>query len=164
MSAHLDSKIRVPSFVGLFNPLTKRLLRTGVPLGPNALLTVTGRKSGVPRTTPVALVEVGGKRWIIGTFGEVNWVRNLRVAGEATIQVGKKSERINAVELTTTQASGFFADILSPYVRSLRVGSLLLSALGAGEILEDPDGAARRRPVFELQPTVDFGPRRSMPR
>ena len=135
-----------------------------MPLGPNALLTVTGRKSGVPRTTPVALVEVGGKRWIIGTFGEVNWVRNLRAAGEATIQVGKKSEPIKAVELTTTQASGFFADVLGPYVRSLRVGRFLLSALGAADILEDPAGAAERRPVFELQPAVDSGPSHSIHR
>ena len=52
--------VRVPGIVGLFNPLARRLLHAGVPLGPNALLTVRGRKSGQPRTTPVALVEVKG--------------------------------------------------------------------------------------------------------
>src|SRR5437660_171443 len=60
-------KIHIPGIVGVFNPLARRLLRFGVPLGPNALLTVRGRKSGQPRTTPVALVEVEGGRWIIGT-------------------------------------------------------------------------------------------------
>ena len=37
------------------------------------------------RTTPVALVEIGDRRWVVGTFGEVNWVRNLRAAGEAAL-------------------------------------------------------------------------------
>ena len=75
---------RVPFFVPLFNPIARRLLRVGLPLGPNALLTVTGRKTGQPRSTPVAVVDLGGRRWVIGTFGEVNWVRNLRAAGQAT--------------------------------------------------------------------------------
>ena len=36
----------VPAFVSIFNPIASRLLRIGTPLGPNALLTVRGRKSG----------------------------------------------------------------------------------------------------------------------
>ena len=63
---------RVPFFVPLFNPVTRRLLGVGVPLGPNALLTVRGRTSGLPRTTPVALLVIDGRRWVIGTFGDVN--------------------------------------------------------------------------------------------
>src|SRR5207249_11762621 len=74
----------VPAFVSIFNPIASRLLRIGTPLGPNALLTVRGRKSGQLRTTPVALVEVHGRRWVQSPFGDVNWVRNLRAAGEAT--------------------------------------------------------------------------------
>jgi len=68
----------VPSLVGFFNPIARRVLKVGSLLGPNALITVRGRKSGLPRTTPVALVEIDGRRWVIGTFGETNWVRNLR--------------------------------------------------------------------------------------
>ena len=150
MATATARKIHVPGFVGVLNPLARRLLRFGVPLGPNALLTVRGRKSGRPRTTPVALVEVGGGRWIIGTFGYVNWVRNLRAAGEAELGAGKRKEHVKAVELTQDQATEFFAGVIGPYVRSLRIGSVLLGSLGASDILEDPAGAARRRPVFEL--------------
>ncbi len=78
-----QSRLQVPSFVSVFSPLALRLIRRGVPLGPNALLTVRGRKSGLMRTNPVAVLARGGRRWVIGTFGEVNWVRNLRAAGEA---------------------------------------------------------------------------------
>ena len=57
-----DTRLRVPFFVPIFNPIARRLLGAGVPLGPNALLTVRGRRTGAPRTTPVALVELKGRR------------------------------------------------------------------------------------------------------
>src|SRR2546430_10860525 len=89
------------SFVSLFNPIARRILNRGPLLGPNALITVRGRKSGLPRTTPIALVEIEGRRWVIGTFGEVNWVRNLRVAGGVTPSVGQRR-----VEVMGTETSG----------------------------------------------------------
>ena len=143
--------IHIPSVVGLFNPIARRLLKFGALLGPNALITVRGRKSGLPRTTPVALVELQGKRWVIGTFGETNWVRNLRASGEATLSMGRRQEQVKASELTTDERTAFFRDVIGPYVQRLPVGPLLLSVLGAKDILEDPAVAAERRPVFELE-------------
>jgi deazaflavin-dependent oxidoreductase (nitroreductase family) len=149
--APTPGKPRVPSFVQLFNPIALRLMRLGVPMGPNALLSVRGRKSGLLRTTPVAKVEVGGRRWIVGTFGDVQWVRNLRASGEGILTVGRRKESMRAVELSREEAELFFAEVLGPYVRRLRLGRWLLgSVLHAAEILEDPHGAAERRPVFEL--------------
>jgi deazaflavin-dependent oxidoreductase (nitroreductase family) len=142
---------KAPGFVGLFNPVARRLLHVGPLLGPNALITVRGRKSGVPRTTPIALVEIDGRRWVIGTFGDVNWVRNLRSAGEATLSVGKRREDVKAAELGPEAGTAFFRDVLGPYVRRMRAGSVLLGILGAGDILKDPAAAAAWRPVFELR-------------
>jgi deazaflavin-dependent oxidoreductase (nitroreductase family) len=147
---------RVPFFVPLFNPIARRLLRVGVPLGPNALLTVRGRTSGVDRTTPVAVVAIGGRRWLIGTFGEVNWVRNLRAAHEATLTINRRPEPVQAVELSQQEASSFFKDVLTPYVSQLPLGRFLLGTLGAKELLTDPDAAAQHHPVFELHPR-DYG-------
>ena len=146
---------QAPSFVRLFNPIARRILKRGPLLGPNALITVRGRKSGLARTTPIALVEIEGKRWVIGTFGEVNWVRNLRSAGEATLSVGKRREEVLATELDHKAATAFFRDVIGPYVRKMPVGfgPVLLSMLGAGEILKDPAAAADHRPVFELRST-----------
>ena len=146
-------RIHVPSLVGFFNPVARRLLKFGPLLGPNALITVRGRKSGLDRTTPVALVEIGGRRWVIGTFGDVNWVRNLRAAGRATLSVGRRQEEVVATELDVEEGTAFFRDVLGHYVRGLPVGvgPVLLSILGAGDILKDPAGSAQRRPVFELR-------------
>ena len=83
---------RVPWFVPFFNPIARRLLAAGVPMGPNVLLTVRGRKSGLPRTTPLTIVEISGRRWLMAPYGEVNWVRNLLAAGRATITVGRRKE------------------------------------------------------------------------
>src|SRR3984893_15762729 len=76
---------RPPFFVGVFNTLARRLLRGGIPMGPNALLTVRGRTSGVDRTPQAAPVMIGGRRWVIATFGDTNGARNLRAAGKATV-------------------------------------------------------------------------------
>jgi deazaflavin-dependent oxidoreductase (nitroreductase family) len=147
----LSAPAKAPSFVGLFNPIARRILRAGPLLGPNALLTVRGRKSGMPRTTPIALVEIDGKRWVIGTFGDTNWVRNLRAAREATLTVGRTRQEVVAHELDVDGRTQFFRDVVGPYVRGMRIGALLLSVLGAKEILDDPRAAAERRPVFELK-------------
>jgi deazaflavin-dependent oxidoreductase (nitroreductase family) len=144
----------VPFFVPLFNPLARRLMGSGIPLGPNALLTVRGRSSGLPRTTPVAVVAIAGQRWVIGTFGDVNWVRNLRAARQATVSVRRKTEQVDARELNQEQAAGFFKEVLGPYVRRTPLGAFVLgSVLGAKDIIRDPDGAAKSHPVFELRPS-----------
>ena len=150
MATHVDST-RVPTSVKVFSPLAKLLLRAGVPQGPNALLTVPGRKTGEPRTTGVTVVEVGGRRWVIGTFGEVNWVRNLRAAGQASLTIGRRRQDVRAVELIGEARTAFFRDVLVPYVRRMRVAPALLAILGARDILGDPARAAADRPVFELR-------------
>jgi len=156
MSAQNDGRdrgptsARAPFFVSVFNPVGRRLAAAGL-MGPNALLTIRGRKSGALRTTPVAYVEVDGRRWIIATFGDVNWARNLRAAGQATITIKRRAQPVHAVELSPEEGARFFREVLAPYVKRLPVGRLILAMLGASEILTDPEGAARRRPVFELK-------------
>jgi deazaflavin-dependent oxidoreductase (nitroreductase family) len=127
-------------------------------MGPNALLTVRGRTSGLPRTTPVALVVIGGHRWAIGTFGEVNWVRNLRAAGEATLTINRRAEPVRAVELSPQEAASFFKDVLTPYVNRVPMAGFILgTVLGARELIADPDGAAQRHSVFEFHPRTSGG-------
>src|ERR1700737_3943850 len=154
------SPARPPFFVGVFNPLARRLLRGGIPMGPNALLTVRGRTSGVDRSTPVALVSIGGPRWVIATFGDTNWARNLRAAGKATVTVNRRAEPVAARELSTTEAAAFYGDLLAPFVNRIPLGLgrfLLGSVLGASEMLTDPKAAAVRYPVFELRPPTSSG-------
>jgi deazaflavin-dependent oxidoreductase (nitroreductase family) len=80
------------------------LLRVGVKKGNMVLLTVRGRRSGQPHTVPVALIEYDGQRWLTAPYGVVNWVRNLRVAGEATLTCGRYTEYISVSEVSAQKA------------------------------------------------------------
>ena len=146
-----QSRMRVPSIVPALNPLMRVLLRMGVPMGPNANLTIRGRKSGVMRTSPVAVLEWEGRRWVVGTFGDTNWVRNLRAAGEAVLSTGRKREAVRAVELSRDQAADFFDGVMRAYIGSSAIKRSLLGILGASDTIEDPSRSAERRPVFELR-------------
>src|SRR5258708_11618159 len=113
----IRSAARAPKSVSIFSPILKFLLAAGVPVGPKGLTTIRGRKSGMPRTTPAAIIEVSGRRWVWAPRGEVNWVRNLRAAGHATITVRRRSEEIGATELDEPQRVAFFRDYLGPLAR-----------------------------------------------
>ena len=140
---------RVPAWVPYFNPIARLLLAAGVPMGPDVLLTVRGRKTGLPRTTPVAICENAGRRGIISPFGEVNWVRNLRAAGRATLTVGRRTEDVIAVELGPTEAADFIRDVLAPHARRSRLGSWIVRHIDKIDI-DHPEAAVEGRPVFEL--------------
>jgi deazaflavin-dependent oxidoreductase (nitroreductase family) len=141
----------VPSWVPYFNLIARRLLALGVPMGPDVLLTVRGRKSGLPRSTPVTLCEYGGRRGLISPFGETDWARNLRAAGRATISFRRKTEEVAAVELAAPEAAAFIRDVLAPVARQTRIGAWIVRTIDKIDI-DHPIEAARRRPVFELYP------------
>lgn len=140
---------RVPWFVPLITPIARRLLAAGISMGPNVLVTIRGRKSGLPRSTPLAIVEEGGRRWLMAPFGEVSWVRNLRAAGRATITVKQRNEEVTAVELEPTEAVAFFRDVLGPRVQRTRIGAWIVRHIDQID-LDHLEDAARGRPIFEL--------------
>jgi deazaflavin-dependent oxidoreductase (nitroreductase family) len=142
---------QVPTRVRLFSPILKFLLVAGMPIGPNGLVTIRGRKSGLPRTTALAIVEVGGRRWVWAPWGEVQWVRNLRAARRATISVRGRKEEVSATELDPAERVGYFRDVLGPLARSIPFGFQFVRIVD-GVDLKDPVAAAEGRRVFELHP------------
>jgi deazaflavin-dependent oxidoreductase (nitroreductase family) len=142
-SAHL------PRWVPFASAIARPLLAAGVPLGPNVLLTVRGRTSGRLRTTPITVIETGGRRGLISPFGETHWVRNLRVAGRAAIGRGRRREVVTAVELGPEEAAVFIRDVLAPHARRAFLGAWIVRNLDRIDI-DNPEEAAKGRPVFEL--------------
>jgi deazaflavin-dependent oxidoreductase (nitroreductase family) len=140
--------------VPLFNPVISRLLRIGLPFGPNVLMTVRGRTSGLPRTVAVAILKVDDHRYVQSPFGEVEWVRNLRAARQATISKGRGHEDVRAIELPPEAAGPVLRSALAPYLRFKLVRVVLgrFFKLGAGASLEEDVAEARRHPMFELRP------------
>ncbi len=111
---------RITPFVRISNAIVSALLRRGVKMGSNVLLTVPGRASGQPRTTPVTILEHDGERWLQSPFGEVNWVRNLRAAGEGTLTHGGHVESISAVELSPAEAAPVLKKTLASFPPLIR--------------------------------------------
>jgi deazaflavin-dependent oxidoreductase (nitroreductase family) len=132
--------------IRLSNTIVTALLRAGVKMGNMTLLTVQGRKSGQPRTTPVALIEQEGQRWLVAPYGAVNWVRNLRAAGEATLTHGRRAEHITVNELGTKEAAVILKKSLSIAPSFLRQYFDVTPASS----LEEFEQEAPRHPVFGI--------------
>jgi deazaflavin-dependent oxidoreductase (nitroreductase family) len=151
MNQQIGSAAGAPWWVTVFNPVARRVLATGVPLGFNGLISIRGRTSGLPRTTPIAIIEVAGSRWVWSPWGDVHWVRNLRAAGRAIITVRGGQEDVAATELDPTERVVFFRDVLGPVARDMRFGMWFIRTVD-GVDLDRPLEAAEGRAVFELHP------------
>jgi deazaflavin-dependent oxidoreductase (nitroreductase family) len=146
---------KAPWFVHLGNVLTYTLLRAGFKLvGPGLvignypmyLLTVRGRKSGQPRTVALVIIERNGKRYVGSPFGIVDWVRNLRAAGEATLTRGRRSETVNARELPKGEAALVLREDIkggNPFARDFGVT--------VDSSLEEFERAVVSHPLFVLE-------------
>ncbi len=144
-----------PGLIRRSTPLANRLLRAGMPMGPNVLLTVRGRVSGEPRTAPVAVIEIKGRRFVIGAYGDVQWIRNLRAAGEGDLQIKGETLHVTARELDLAAAATFYGVTLPGYIAEFpwfgRAFAKVFFRLIGPELADDPERAAALHPVFELR-------------
>ena len=83
-----------------FNKAVAGLTGLGISVWGSRILAVRGRKSGEWRTTPVNLLSFDGQRYLVSPRGETQWVRNLRVAGEGELRLGRRAERFSATEIS----------------------------------------------------------------
>lgn len=83
----------------VFNGLVARLSRFGISVMGSRVLAVRGRTSGEIRTVPVNLLTVDGRPYLVAPRGQVQWVRNIRVAGEGELRIGRRVEEFAAEEL-----------------------------------------------------------------
>lgn len=131
----------------VFNPLVARLTRLGVSVWGSRVLEVRGRRTGAWRTTPVNVLTVDGRRFLVAPRGTTEWVRNVRVAGECRLRLGRRVETVRVTELADAAKPA----VLRPYLRRWKweVGQFFE---GVGPDASDDEllAVAPGYPVFEL--------------
>jgi deazaflavin-dependent oxidoreductase (nitroreductase family) len=76
----------------LINRLVRSLMRRGRGPSAYALLETTGRRSGIPRVTPVANGTVGDTFWLISAHGShAHYVHNIRA--DPRVRIGVQTDR-----------------------------------------------------------------------
>ena len=133
------------------NRLVRLLLRLGLTPGPTYLLTVPGRRTGRPISTPVTLVEEGDSRWLVAPYGDVGWVRNARAAGRVTLSRGGRAETLPIRELSSAEA----APVLQRYVARVPITRPYFDA-GPNSPITAFESEAPRHPVFHLGSGLTF--------
>ncbi|MGO8948427.1 MAG: nitroreductase family deazaflavin-dependent oxidoreductase [Ktedonobacterales bacterium] len=128
-----------------FNAVLVTLLRRGLPIGPFYLLTVQGRKTGEPRHLPVTPIIHHDQWWLVSPYGEVNWVRNVRAAGEVLLTRGRHRRTFFVRELTTGES----APILKEYVTRFAIVRPYFDATPEAP-LEAFQAESAYHPVFQL--------------
>jgi deazaflavin-dependent oxidoreductase (nitroreductase family) len=132
------------------NALVRPLARLGL-TGPRThLLTVRGRRTGRPWSTPVSLVELDGDRWLVAPYGERNWVRNARAAGWVELRRGRRRERVAVEEVGAERA----VPVLRRYQERTPVTRPFFEVTSASPP-EQWLAEASRHPVFRLKTKGD---------
>jgi deazaflavin-dependent oxidoreductase (nitroreductase family) len=130
----------------LVNLLVRPLIRFGIVLRHTYLLTVPGRKTGRRYSTPVTLVENGG-RWLVAPYGERSWVKNARAAGRVELSRAGRTERVRVTSAGAAEAG----PVLKRYVESNPSTRRFFSAPPSASVAEFA-AEADRHPVFRVEP------------
>jgi deazaflavin-dependent oxidoreductase (nitroreductase family) len=130
------------------NFLTSKLLALGFSPNGAALITVPGRKTGIPRSTPITMVELNGQRYVQSPFGNVDWVRNLRAAGKATLSWGPRHETVIATELSPEEAAPVIKSLLGHAPKMIREYFDVSADSSLEEVIKDAPNHA----VFAVHP------------
>ncbi|GAA1462314.1 nitroreductase family deazaflavin-dependent oxidoreductase [Williamsia maris] len=131
-----------------FNDMVSWLSDHGIGLAGARTLTVVGRKSGEPKTTPVNPLVIDGRTYLISPRGNTQWSRNLRAAGVCDIGRGRRVDTYTAVEVADEKKIA----LLRPYLKrwGWEVASYLPAKVTHTSSNDELAAIAPAVPVFEL--------------
>jgi deazaflavin-dependent oxidoreductase (nitroreductase family) len=135
--------------VNVFNRIVAWMTRRGISVWGSRVLAVRGRKSGQWRTTPVNLLTLDGKQYLVAPRGHVQWTHNMRAAGGGELHLGKRVDTFTAAEVGDDDK----APVLRAYLKRWKAEvGVFFNGVGP----ESPDAELRRiapdHPVFEITP------------
>lgn len=124
--------------------LNVAMLRRGLRIGSQHLLSVRGRRTGLARSTPISIATVGADRYIVAAFADAAWVANVRAAGEGALSRGVATERVGLHELPPEDR----APVLRAFLEQVRGGVRFFGSADPAAVVAKAD----QYPVFRVQP------------
>src|SRR5579862_1748371 len=120
----------------------------GLGLGPSHIyvLEVRGRKSGKLFSTPVDLLELGGKRFLVAPRGRTQWVRNAEASGEITLKKGRSLQRFRLRPIPDVDKP----EILKAYLDNFKREVQTYFPVPAGSPAQAFAALVQNYPAFEL--------------
>ncbi len=131
-----------------FNRFFGVLVGLGLGLPHNYLVQVRGRKSGKVYSTPIDLLEISGKRYLVAPRGRTQWVRNAEAAGEVILKKGRTRLRYRIRPVSENDKP----ELLKAYLDRFRTTVQRYFAVQAGPPPQAFMEIAPNYPVFELLP------------
>jgi deazaflavin-dependent oxidoreductase (nitroreductase family) len=130
-----------------FNRALGFLVGLGIGPGYMQLLQVRGRKTGRTFSTPVNLLELGGKTYLVAPRGRTQWVRNAEAAGEIALKRGSTRKRFRLRALPDTEKPELLKAYLDRYASQVQ---RYFPAVRSGSPAGAFRAVAAEYPVFEL--------------
>jgi deazaflavin-dependent oxidoreductase (nitroreductase family) len=149
MSASLPT-FREPSAAErLFNHIFGFLVGLGLGFSYNYLLQVRGRKSGKLYSTPINLLELNGRRFLVAPRGRTQWVRNAEASGEVTLKKGSTRQKFRLRPIPDAEKPEILKAYLDAYKREVQQYFPVPAGSPPAAFAE----LASSYPVFELLPS-----------
>jgi deazaflavin-dependent oxidoreductase (nitroreductase family) len=136
----------------LVNAIFTAMTRLGIGKSYRYILSVKGRKTGRTYSTPVDVMNRDGRMYLVAAYGEVNWVRNIRTSGEATLRRGSKLIAVRARELEPSDT----VEVLRQYYEEVPVTHAYFDVTADADDHEF-EIEAKRHPTFEVEPALLVG-------
>jgi deazaflavin-dependent oxidoreductase (nitroreductase family) len=146
-------RVRPPRWLKPVNKVLMVMLRLGLPISrveSPVVLTVPGRMTGKPRSTPVTPMDVAGRRYVVNCYPGADWVNNVRAAGDVVLAQGRRTERVRMVELSPDEAR----PVLRAFPATVPTGADLMKRVGllTDGTPDEAEGLAGRCSVFRIDP------------
>ncbi len=134
-----------------FNRVFGLLVGLGFGLRHNYLVQVRGRKSGKLHSTPIDLLELAGRRYLVAPRGRTQWVRNAEASGTIALKKGSYQQEFRIQPVTGAAKNELLKEYLDRFAAT--VSRYFPLPPGAPTAKFAP--IADAYPVFELHPVED---------
>ncbi|MFQ6230942.1 nitroreductase family deazaflavin-dependent oxidoreductase [Nocardia sp. NPDC002869] len=143
-----DNRVEIPRWLKPMNRMMVAVGRVGVSL-PVTLLTVPGRTSGKPRTTPVTPFEFNGAEYVLGGIPGADWVKNVQAAETAELKAKRKTRTVRLVEVPAAESEPVLREF--PRLVPTGVPVMIKSGVVTGDDPDEFAALAGRCVLFRIE-------------